>query len=164
MVIQALRDQDSRLAEEIDVLNMSIATSKGRSHKPTSHVGVFIPNRLSFDDFCNSLSLRIADVNKNSDKNNVPSIKTVESRHSAFTRVFRTMGDYAIESYENSLVKPALDKFANENSVVLKQNLSSLNHNAVSHCVKIGFLNIDPRGLCSLTPIGKQSRRWRWGR
>lgn len=156
MVIQAMRDQDSRLAEEIDVLNMSIATSKGGSHKPTSHVGVYVPNRIAFDDFCNSLSLRIADVNKNSDKNNVPSIKSVESRHSAFTRVFRTMGDYAIESYVNSLVKPALDKFANENSIVLKQNLSSLNHNAVSHCIKIGFLNIDSRGLCTLTPIGKQ--------
>lgn len=156
MVIQALRDQDSRLAEEIDILNMSIATSKGGNHKPTTHVGVFIPNRLSLDDFCNSLSLRIADVNKNTDKNNAPSIKSVESRHSAFTRVFRTMGDYAIESYENSLVKPALDKFANENSIVLKQNLSSLNHNAVSHCIKIGFLNIDSRGFCTLTPIGKQ--------
>lgn len=159
MVIQALKDQDSRLSEEIDMLNMSIATSHGGKHNPTSHVDVYVPSRLSLDEFSNSLSLRIADVNKNTDKNNQPSIRVVESRHSAFTRVFRTMGDYSIDAYENSLVKPVSDKFANENSMVSKQNLSSLNHNAVSHAVKVGFLQIDERGICTLTPIGKQYKK-----
>lgn len=156
MVVQALRDQDSRLAEEIDALNMSIATGNVKKHKPTSHIGVYVPNRLSIDDFCNSLSLRIADVNKNSANSTQPTIQTVSSRHSAFTRVFRTMGDYGIEAYENSLIKPVVDKFGCDTSIVLKQNLSSLNHNAVSHATKVGFLNTDKKGLCTLTPIGKQ--------
>lgn len=156
MVIQALRDQDSRLSEEIDALNMSIAKTRGGHHAPTSHVGVYIPSRLSLDEFNNALSLRIAEINKNSDSSNMPTIKVVETRQSSFTRVFRTMGDYGIEAYENSLIKPVVEKFASDSSIVLKQNLSSLNHNAVSHATKVGFLDIDKRGFCRLTPIGKQ--------
>lgn len=157
MVIQALRDQDSRLSEEIDELNMEIAKGgKGGHHSPTSHLGIFIPSRLALDDFSNSLSLRIADVNKNAEQNGIKTITVVDSRQSSFTRVFRTMGDYNVDAYETSLVTPIIDRFASDSAVVLKQNLTNINHNAVSHTVKIGFIRDYTKGLYTLTPVGKQ--------
>lgn len=157
-VIQALRDQDHRLAEEIDKLNLQLAKT-GRVTKPygsLTNLEVNVPSKFNLDDFYDGLSIRIAEINK--DTNDIkPQYKLTEGkkgRRSGIKRVFRTIGDYNVNSYEASLVIPTFRLFSSIGSSVPSKELS-INHNNVSHCVKLGIIEKTNSDEYSITNIGK---------
>lgn len=160
MLIQSLRDQDNRLEQWVEKLNLSLVspTSGGGPARPGgggSTIECFLPTEFDLDDFERNLYVRIADVNRNPEKSPLDEIRKTRSRKSGSERVFRTIGDYGWNSYYSSLIKPALDIFKSPTSLVEKKLISAINHNAVSHGIKIGAF--EPAGDSSygLTEIGK---------
>jgi hypothetical protein len=159
-VIQALRDQDRILADYIDKLNLRAAKGKGKGGTdPDAPIIVELSEQLNIDDFSESLSLRIAEVNK--DPSNIAKefIVTRATRTSGTKRTFRTVGDYTVDAYYNNLVIPTLEKYANL-AIGLPRESITIDHNNVSHCVKIGAL--EERDLkFYLTDIGKAMFEYR---
>ena len=157
MVIQALRDQDARLSEIIDDLNLKIVTHTTHSTNLGGHLQVWIPQKINLDEFSNSLSLRIADVNRNPTSSTISQITAIEDRTSSFVRVFRTIGDYNIEAY-STLVNPTVEKFKNIDDLMSNSELS-INHNNVSHTLKIGLIELVKDKKYKLTSLGIEYKK-----
>lgn len=139
-VIQALRDQDRILADYIDKLNLRAA--KGNGHivqDPDAPIIIELSEQLNLEEFSDSLSLRIAEVNK--DPSNIAKefIVNKAPRTSGTKRTFRTVGDYTIDAYYANLVLPTLEKY-DTFAKGLSREAITINHNNVSHCIKIGAL------------------------
>ncbi len=159
-VIQALRDQDRILADYIDKLNLRAAKGKGRvPQDPDAPIIVELSEQLDLYEFSDNLGLRIAEVNK--DPSNIAKefIVNKVSRTSGTKRTFRTVGDYNIEAYFNRLVLPTLEKY-DTFSKGLSRDAITINHNNVSHCVKIGAL-IEKDLKFYVTDIGKAMFEYR---
>lgn len=153
-VIQALRDQDRILADFIDKLNLKAAKGKKRcSLEPDDPIIVELSESLDLNDFTDSLSLRIAEVNKDPANIGKEFIVNKTSRTSGVKRTFRTVGDYNIDAYYKNLVMPTLEKYSSF-AVGLPRESITINHNNVSHCVKIGAL-IEKDLKFYVTDIGK---------
>jgi predicted helicase len=161
MIIQSLREQDNRLEQWVEKLNLSLLTPKGigRKSKPKSDannlIECFLPTEFDLGNFEKNLYARIADVNKNPEKSSMEEIKKIRSRKSGTSRIFRTIGDYTWSSYNSSLINPALNVFKSQTSLVKRNEISSINHNAVSHCIKLGVLELVNEDSFILTEIGK---------
>ena len=143
-VIQAMRSQDSNLADVIDEINFSAATGTLGPKPPSlSKKVISIPySKMNITDFESSLTLRIAEVNKNPSETNTPSIWTEtapKARKSEMKRVFVSIGDYTLDAYLNSLVIPTLEKFTSLD-VEMDGNAIKFNHNNVSHAVRMGVI------------------------
>ena len=153
-VIQALRDQDRILADYIDKLNLRAAKGKSTHHlDPDVPILVELSNDIGIDDFADNVSLRIAEVNKDS-RTLVQEFRLkAGSRTSGVKRTFRTVGDYNIEAYYLQLVLPTLKLYPNS-SLGLPREQITIDHNNVSHCVKIGAL-IERDLKFYITDIGK---------
>lgn len=159
-VIQALRDQDRILADYIDKLNLRAAKGKGKIvQDPDAPIIVELSEQLDLDEFSESLSLRIAEVNK--DPSNIAKefIVNKASRTSGTKRTFRTVGDYNIDAYYNNLVLPTLEKYETFAKGLSRESIT-INHNNVSHCVKIGAL-IEKDLKFYVTDIGKAMFEYR---
>ena len=159
-VIQALRDQDRILADYIDKLNLRAAKGKGKvTHDPDAPIIVEFSEQLDLDEFSESLSLRIAEVNK--DPSNIAKefIVNKASRTSGTKRMFRTVGDYNVDAYYNNLVLPTLEKYETFAKGLSRESIT-INHNNVSHCVKIGAL-IEKDLKFYATDIGKAMFEYR---
>lgn len=159
-VIQALRDQDRILADYIDKLNLRAAKGKGHnSQDPDAPIIVELSEQLDLDEFSDSLSLRIAEVNK--DPSNIAKefIVSKASRTSGTKRTFRTVGDYTIDAYYTSLVLPTLEKYETFAKGLSRESIT-INHNNVSHCVKIGAL-IEKDVRFHATDMGKAMFEYR---
>ena len=155
-VVQALRDQDTRLAEIIDGLNLQAART-GRSTFNSNlgdRLSVIIPPRIDFVDFANSLSLRIATVNKDPDTAEPRFIVSPDEkpRKGGVDRCVRTLGDYNREAYKNELVIPTLNRFTSADAS-MQHKAIVINHNNVSHTVKLGLIRSERR-IFHLTNIG----------
>lgn len=159
-VIQALRDQDRILADYIDKLNLRAAKGKGHvSQDPDAPIIVELSEQLDLDEFSDSLSLRIAEVNK--DPSNIAKefIVSKASRTSGTKRTFRTVGDYNIDAYYQNLVLPTLEKYETFAKGLSRESIT-INHNNVSHCVKIGAL-IEKDLKFFVTDVGKAMFEYR---
>ncbi len=154
-VIQALRDQDSRMAEWIDTLNDHLVKGKVSkfSSGKTSPISIILPKSINIDDFSRNLLIRIADVNKNP----ITFLKTKSygknERKSQFKRVFKTIGDISYDSFQKNLVDPTLARFKNVDEIVETAKLV-INNNNLSHTERLGLL-IRENKYASLTPLGK---------
>jgi superfamily II DNA or RNA helicase len=159
MLIQSLRDQDNRLEQWIDKLNLSLVTNKGGkgSTKPGggSTIQCILPTAFDVNEFEQNLYVRIADVNRDPDRSPMDEIKKLRSRKSGSERVFRTIGDYKWESYYSSLIKPSLEAFESVTSIVEMKLISKINNNAASHAMKLGALELVDSNMFKLTEIGK---------
>lgn len=159
-VIQALRDQDRILADYIDKLNLRAAKGSGHvTQDPDAPIIVELSEQLDLNEFSDSLSLRIAEVNK--DPSNIAKefIVNKASRTSGTKRTFRTVGDYNIDAYYENLVLPTLEKY-DTFAKGLSREAITLNHNNVSHCVKIGAL-IEKDLKFFVTDVGKAMFEYR---
>ncbi len=157
-VIQAMRSQDSSLADIIDQINFSAATgSLGKGTSPLSSKVMLLPySKIGIRDFEHSLTLRIAEVNKNPSETNAPNIWTesvAKARKSEMKRVFVSIGDYTLDAYLDSLVIPTLEKFTDIHSEMSGTDLK-VNHNNVSHAVRIGVIAKNGKNY-RMTPLGK---------
>ncbi|HEK9097585.1 TPA: DEAD/DEAH box helicase family protein [Streptococcus equi subsp. zooepidemicus] len=157
-VIQAMRSQDSSLADIIDQINFSAATGslgKGSSTMPPK-ILILPYSKMGIKDFENSLTLRIAEVNKNPSENKTASIwteTTPKARKSEMKRVFVSIGDYTLDAYLNSLVMPTLKKFTDTDAEMDGANLK-VNHNNVSHAVRMGVISKEGKKY-KMTLLGK---------
>ena len=155
-VIQAMRDQDSRLAEWIDKLNEEIVRGSFREYRSRtkdSKLSIILPSNIKFKEFADSLVLKIAEVNK--DPLNAVRGKSYgrNERKSNYKRLFRTLGDYSVQSYKDNLVVPTINKFDNPEKLI-ENSLLKINNNNVSHTYRLGMIDTSKR-ISNLTEIGK---------
>jgi len=156
-IIQSLRDQDQRLTEWVDELNL--AATKGRvstfNKGMVSPVEFKLPKEFDVDKFKENVYLKIAEVNGDP---NTYSYKTKQygrkERKSNFKRIFKTLGDYSIESYKNNLVDPTISKFNKLDSVMKSSDLI-INNNNISHTQRLGLISKRNKDF-SLTPMGQK--------
>lgn len=156
-IIQSLRDQDQRLTEWVDELNL--AATKGRvssfyKSKP-SPIEFKLPKYIDVDKFKENVYLKIAEVNGDP---NTYSYKTIKygrkERKSNFKRNFKTLGDYSFESYKNNLVDPTINKFDRFDSTLQNSDLKT-NNNNVSHTLRLGLISKSEKNF-TLTPLGRK--------
>ena len=157
-VIQAMRSQDSSLADIIDQINFSAATgSLGKGSRSMPPKVLILPySKMGIKDFENSLTLRIAEVNKNPSENKTASIwaeTAPKARKSEMKRVFVSIGDYTLDAYLNSLVMPTLKKFTSADAEMDGADLK-VNHNNVSHAVRMGVISKEGKKY-KMTSLGK---------
>lgn len=152
-VLQALRDQDRRLAEEIDALNYNVARGHhGRSR--LSCLNIFVPETINLEDFADTISLRVAEINKNISPE-VSNIQVIQDRHSNVQRVFRTIGDYNIDAYKNNLVDPTIEKYESETDIKNVADIRISNNN-ISHTRRLGLIEKVSSNSYCLTDLGKK--------
>lgn len=158
-VIQAMRSQDSNLADIIDEINFSAAT--GTLGKKTSSLSKKVMcisySKMSISDFESSLTLRIAEVNKNPSQSNASCIWTEiapKARKSNMKRVFVSIGDYTLDAYLNNLIIPTLEKFSSTDTEMDGKDIK-INHNNVSHAVRMGVISKNGKKYF-MTSLGKE--------
>lgn len=160
-VIQSLRDQDNRLAEWINELNRNAVKGKlpkyGKGKwKP---VTLSLPQSIDLTSFEEHLYLKIADVNKNPSSENfkVAKVYGKKERKSSQKRIFKTLGDYSVDSYYKNLVKPTIKAYQGKTNV-LDINKIKVNNNNVSHTKRLGLIINDKKNY-SITPLGEKYRK-----
>ncbi len=159
-VVQALRDQDRILADRIDRLNLRAAKGKEKNAaEPDCPILIELSEELDLGSFSESLGLRIAEVNKDPGKIAKEFLVTRPSRTSGIRRTFRTVGDYMVDTYYRNLVLPTLERYKNL-SLGLPREAITLDHNNVSHCVKIGALEERDRRFY-VTDVGRAMYEYR---
>ena len=160
-VIQALRDQDDVLAEEIDQVNLQLATGTFRRQSTPfeGKLQLLIPSEVSLEALSEAITLRIAEVNSER-AGTVQSASQlgVGQRTSAHDRNLRTMGDYTPSKYQSSLVDPTLQLMPMPVSTILK-SAARINNNNIGHCIKLGVLKQEAtKNQLSLTVVGEAYR------
>ena len=157
-VIQAMRSQDSAIADIIDQINLSAATgSIGGGTGGSSKIIQLPYSKIRIEDFDDALTLRIAEVNKNPSDVKGPSIwaeTTPKARKSKMKRMFVSIGDYNLDTYRDSLIMPTLKKFTNPEAEMDSADLK-VNHNNVSHTKRMGLIENDGKKY-KLTSLGKE--------
>jgi superfamily II DNA or RNA helicase len=157
-VIQSLRDQDNRLAEWINEINRNAV--KGKT--PKYGKGVWkpitfsLPQTIDLTSFEENLYLKIADVNKNpsSETFKVAKVYGKKERKSSQKRIFKTLGDYSIDSYYKNLVNPTIELYkGTSNSLDISK--IKINNNNVSHTKRLGLIINDKKSY-SITPLGEK--------
>lgn len=157
-VIQAMRSQDSGLADIIDEINFSAATGTlGSESASLSSKILYMPySKVNIKDFENSLTLRIAEVNKNPSETGTVTAWTEsapKARKSEMKRVFVSIGDYTLDAYLESLIMPTLKKFTDVNAEMDGTALKC-SHNNVSHAVRMGVIQKNGRKY-KMTSLGR---------
>lgn len=158
-VIQAMRSQDASLADIIDKINFSAVTgSLGKSGASlSSKIVVFPYSKMGIKDFEDSLTLRIAEINKNPsnpDSSGTWTETFQKARKSEVKRVFVSIGDYSLDAFRDSLILPTLKKFTSANAIMDSNDLKC-SHNNVSHAVRMGVISKKGRKY-TLTALGKE--------
>ena len=151
-VIQALRDQDERLADWIDNINIGVARGSSGSGLSSGPIQILLPRQFDLQSFANSIELRIAEFNREP-RTNAKSRTIVRS--STHQKSFMPFGDYGYDTYLKTLVTPTIDKF-NSDSDELDSNTLKINHNNISHTLRVGLIEKLENGKYRLTSKGKQ--------
>jgi len=156
-LIQSLRDQDLRLAEWIDHINLQ--ASKGKtckfSKKSDSPIVLDLPKKINIRKFEEQLYLRIAEVNGDPTRYTYKTKKYgKKERKSDYKRIFKTLGDYSVLAYKNNLVLPTINKFRSKDDSLSMFKIKT-NHNNVSHTAKLGLI-VREKNKYKLSPLGIQ--------
>lgn len=166
-VIQAMRDQDEVLREEINQIN-EYAVTKGKSghHISTDsssgtrlramNQNLVLPKGIKLEDFLNRISLRVASANGNATGAKLAfSHLGKGERKSEYKPIFGILGDYNPEPYRDSCVLPTIEKFTDGNPTKKRKELA-VNHNNVSHAERIGVIRPVNKDEFELTALGKK--------
>jgi len=156
-LIQSLRDQDERLAEWIDEINLQASQGKIKDFSKGTEPPIVldIPKEFDITKFAEGLFLRIAEVNSEPTRYRYKTnVYGKTERKSHYKRVFITIGDYSFRSYRDNLVLPTMDKFRNKDDVLQMEKIK-INHNNVSHTRRLGLI-AKVKGGYKLTPLGRQ--------
>lgn len=158
-VLQAIREEDKNIEEWIEAINYSIVkkgTNKYRTVSSSEKIIINIPGNMDIEQFYNEISYRIATNNKES--SNVLTIASTNEdsdRRSAYVRIFKTIGDYSIDSFGNKLVIPTINRYIEFNKNNLEKEKIIVNHNNISHCKRLGLIE-ERSKIFYLTPIGEK--------
>tara|TARA_B110000027_G_scaffold131409_1_gene155665 strand:+ start:3974 stop:6850 length:2877 start_codon:yes stop_codon:yes gene_type:complete len=157
-VLQALRDQDDRLEEWINEINQGAVKGKFTKFKKGSKnpLQFFLPNSINIEDFADKLYLKIATVNANPTSFDFVKAKKYgkKERKSGYKRIFKTLGDYSVDSYFSSLVQPTIDKYKPSKATISNKE-AKINNNNVSHTLRLGLIVKDKKNY-NITPLGKK--------
>jgi superfamily II DNA or RNA helicase len=155
-VIQALRDQDEGIAEQVDQLNLQIATTGSSSRRSLGRIlKLIVPAGVSIAEIESALELRIAEVNGSQSGSVIPTSHLgTGQRQSGRDRKLRTIGDYTPSKYKESLVDPTLEKFI-DTEAILARSILKINNNNVGHCEKLGVISNNGQNGFGLTALGK---------
>lgn len=157
-VIQALRDQDDTLAEWIDEINLGVVkgTSGHALRHRTSKVKLLVPASVDLEKFANDLTIRISTVNsKATGQVGLGYTLGKNQRGSDYKRIFKSIGDYNREKYQESLVDPTIARFGDKNAEKVRADIL-VNNNNVSHCERLGIIRKTGANSFVLTAIGKK--------
>ena len=155
-IIQALRDQDSRLEDWINKLNRKYVRGgvAGRDSDDAGTIPIDIQiEGIDLDQFSEQLFVKIATVNasRRVDQGDDPG-----SRTAGQTRLFKPMVDMTLEVLMDNLVSPTLDRYKTKKKRVLDSSEIRFNHNNISHTAKLGLIQNDGRAKYGLTPLGEE--------
>lgn len=156
-LIQSLRDQDLRLAEWVNQINLQ--ASKGKTYKfsksSDSPIVLKVPQAIDIKKFEEKLYLRIAEINGEPTRFTYKTKKYgKKERKSDYKRIFKTLGDYSVESYKKNLVLPTIKKFESKDDTLTMDKIK-INHNNVSHTERLGLIEKEGKEY-KLTPLGVQ--------
>jgi len=166
-IIQALRDQDNRLADWIDALNRKYvrggmgghAGVGGESEEASDDynpIDISIEG-IDIQQFSEELCVKIATVNANPEyvSGRRRSYGRGE-RRAGQTRLFKTIGDFTYKSYMENLVDPTIQIYKDNHMHIMCSDNIVINHNNVSHTVKLGLIRKDPHKMYALTELGER--------
>lgn len=170
-VLQAMRSQDQRLADEINQINLFGASGgkQGRriDNAPSSKIRISVldpalalPQSVSLDDFISRITLRVATANEQGITLGFSHLGKGQ-RKSVFKPILTFFGDYTIDIFRDALIMPTLKKFSFADETLARENLQIvhngvLSHNNISSAIRIGVIkNVDKNSLV-LTEVGKQ--------
>ena len=162
-VIQAMRDQDQRLEEQIDEINLfaisggkqGIRIGSGGNRIRIAAPGIRLLERISLEEFLNKITVRIATANANPEGAKLGySHLGKGERKSEYKPIFGILGDYNPEPYRESLVEPTLARFPTLDSKVSRK-LLKVNNNNVSHTKRLGLIKDTDDKQVELTTLGK---------
>lgn len=163
-VIQSMRDQDDTLHEEIDQFN-EFAVSNGkkgiRLGSKSNRVkvvtrGIKLPKNIALDDFLKKITIRVATANGNPTGSKLGfSHLGKGERKSNYKPQFSILGDYNPDTYRDSLVAPTVAQFDKLNATKNRKDLT-INHNNVSHAIRLGVIRASDKDQFELTELGKK--------
>lgn len=156
-LIQSLRDQDQRLEQWIDQINLHAA--KGKTYRPRpgldTPIILNLPTEFDVKKFEENLYLKIAEVNGEPTSIAYKTIKYgKKERTSDYERIFTTLGDMSVNAYRDTCVLPTIKIFKTSNQEVLAKDLK-IDHNNVSHTDRLGLI-FKTGAHYKLSPLGIQ--------
>ncbi len=155
-IIQALRDQDARLAEWINAMNRK-HVGGGRLSDDIDDGPVMIDvEGIDIQQFSEELCLKIATINASPSELRYRQTDYGKGdRRAGQNRIFKTIGDYGYDSYMGNLVVPTMEIYREAGRRSLAKDAISLNHNNISHTKKLGLIEKQGRNYV-LTPLGEE--------
>ena len=151
-LVQALRNQDERMADWIDKINMGhVRGDGGESGGDGDPLVIDFPQEFDLSKFSNQIQVRIFEGVKG--PQDPETALAFKQRKSSYRKVFKALGDYAFTSYMDNLVYPTLQKFRNHNDALDPLLLKIVNNN-VSHTQRLGLIEKNPQGKFILTDKG----------
>ena len=73
-------------------------------------------------------------------------------------RIFKTLGDYSVDTYYKNLVKPTIAAYKGKSNTLDISKIKKINNNNVSHTKRLGLLLMIKKNY-SITPLGEKCRR-----
>lgn len=156
-LIQSLRDQDHRLEQWIDHINLHAA--KGKTYKFTrgldTPIILNLPTEFDVKKFEDNLYLKIAEVNGDPTRVGYKTIKYGKTeRKSDYERIFTTLGDMSVVNYRDKCVLPTIKQFKTSDQEISSKDLK-IDHNNVSHTDRLGLIFKNGSNY-KLSPLGIQ--------
>lgn len=154
-LVQALRNQDERMADWIDKINLGFV--KGEGPRPDEGdrpdpILIDFPKEFDLSLFSNQIEVRIYEGIKGPFK--LSTDLAYKVRRSNYRKVFKALGDYSFETYMNNLVDPTIAKFSTIEQEVRSDNLV-VNNNNISHTRRLGLIVESQNKIYQLTDSGK---------
>jgi superfamily II DNA or RNA helicase len=170
-VLQAMRSQDQRLADEVNQINLFGATggksgrridnSKGTKIKVNiTDPALALPESISIDDFLSRITLRVATANEQGVNTGFSHLGKGQ-RRSEFKPILTFFGDYTIDIFRDALIMPTVKQFKSSNDVLKREQLQIthngvLSHNNISSAKRMGVIKFVDKNSASLSEIGQR--------
>ena len=135
-VLQALRSQDERLAQNIDKLNL--AQARGRTGGGTEHFVEFDwPEDFDQEGFAESIQAKLLEgLSGPADPANRADL---EIRRATSSKILKVIGDYSPETMKQNLVMPTLEKLRDFGGIARGSDLRFQNNN-VAQTERLGLI------------------------
>jgi len=157
-LVQALRDQDERLADWIEEINLRNGQGGELGPRDDDPILIDMPFNFDINKFTEQVKLKIITANSE------PTIRIVNPevsiRRSSFQKIIKPICDTTFETLFTNLVDPTIEKFGSVNSKLTKSEISLIHngrvsHNNRSHSERVGVI-VESDDKIELTELGKK--------